>query len=202
MAKEFEEVEMGGRINKWDSEELYDLYWNKQLSSTQIAEMKGCTHTTVWRAMKKFNICARTHYNSGMRSPNWRGGRGRESKGYVSVWLAPTDFFYPMADQKGRVLEHRLVVAKRLGRCLQSWEKVHHKDGIKDHNKYSNLKLTTTGSHIIEHNKGYRDGYQQGYLDGQNTKIDDLKKEIRLLQWQLKELRSMIQTDKPLDVEN
>lgn len=101
----------------------------------------------------------------GKNHPRWKGGR-RKSQGYILIWVSPDDFFAPMRGSQGCILEHRLVMAKHLGRCLQPWEKVHHKDGIKDHNEYKNLKLTTAGSHIIEHNKGYRDGYQQGYQDG------------------------------------
>ena len=48
-------------------------------------------------------------------------------KGYVVVRVYPGDFFYPMADTSGRVMEHRLVVAKALNRCLLPWEVVHHK---------------------------------------------------------------------------
>ena len=78
-------------------------------------------------------------------------------------------------------------MAKALGRCLPPWEKVHHKDGVKDHNEYSNLELTTASSHLVEHSRGYRDGYRQGYQDGQNSQIKELRKEIKLLQWELRE---------------
>lgn len=124
----------------------------------------------------------------GQGNPNWKGGKVEAGVGYIAIKLQPDDFFFPMADYQGYVLEHRLIMARKLGRCLQPWEKVHHKDGNRSHNVDSNLKLTTAGSHAIEHNKGYRDGYQQGYLDGQNVKIEELRKEIKLLQWQLKQL--------------
>jgi len=138
-------------------------------------------------ASTKCQHCASSEFR-GSKNPNWKGGRVTAGNGYIAIKLQPEDFFYPMASKLGYVLEHRLIVAKHLGRCLQPWEKVHHKDGIRDHNTYSNLKLTTSGSHAIEHSKGYRDGYQQGYLDGQNAKLEELRKEIKLLQWQLKEV--------------
>lgn len=129
------------------------------------------------------------------KAPNWRGGRYITPAGYVNVYLHSGDFFYPMVRKDGHVFEHRLVVAKHLGRCLQSWEKVHHKDGIKNHNEYSNLKLTTLGSHTIEHSKGYRDGYREGYADGQNTRIDELLKHIKFIEWQLREKSEVLKLE-------
>ena len=123
----------------------------------------------------------------GDKSCRWNGGKITDSKGYVMVKLQTDDFFYPMAESNGYVFEHRLVMAKHLGRCLQPWEHVHHKDGIKSHNEYSNLKLTTAGSHSIEHSKGYRDGYRKGLIDGRTKQIEGLRQEIRLLRWQIKE---------------
>lgn len=125
------------------------------------------------------------------RNGQWKGGRHKDKSGYISVKLSPDDFFYPMTRAYGYVFEHRLVTAKHLGRCLQPWEKVHHRDGIRDHNEYNNLKLTTNGSHAIEHSKGYRDGYQKGLIDGRTKQIAELKQEIRLLRWEIKESRGV-----------
>jgi len=103
----------------------------------------------------------------GDKHPSWKGGRYTNRDGYVIVRLYPGDFFFPMAPQNHwQVPEHRLVVAKHLGRCLQSFEEVHHKNGIKNDNRIENLELTMKGSHILQHNKGYKDGYIRGYQDG------------------------------------
>ena len=103
-------------------------------------------------------------------------GRGifKDTHGYIQIKVYPDDFFYPMAKHTGYIFEHRLLMAKHLGRCLQSWELVHHKGirytGIQNRsdNLMDNLELTTRGSHTREHSKGYKDGYQKGLADGRN----------------------------------
>ena len=145
-----------------------------------------------WVALKKdgtpVSIYCKQCGPSGELSSSWKGGRLITNWGYVQVLLPKGDFYLPMARTNRTMFEHRLVMARYLGRCLQPWEKVHHKNGIKDDNRIGNLELTMLGSHSISHSKGYRDGYAKGLADGRDAQTEELRKEIRLLQWQLKEV--------------
>lgn len=127
----------------------------------------------------------------GPKSPSWKGGHRVKGNGYVYVWIDPADFFYPMADKKrNSILEHRLVMARHLGRCLQSWEYVHHKNGVKSDNRPENLELTSgIAEHSRAHSKGYSDGYQKGLQDGRLEQIQELKQEIRLLRLEIRQVK-------------
>ena len=129
----------------------------------------------------------------GEKHPNWKRGKSKTVQGYIVSRLYPDDFFYPMANHQNYALEHRLLMARHLGRCLQSWEHVHHKNGVKDDNRIENLELTTNGAHLIAHNKGYKEGYQKGILDGHSKAIKDLQSRVTLLEAENELLRSQIE---------
>lgn len=79
----------------------------------------------------------------GPNNPNWKGGRSVASNGYVLI----KDRNNPMADVRGYVYEHRLVVSEREGRPLSSREQVHHEDEVKTNNADDNLELCPTAAH-------------------------------------------------------
>lgn len=86
----------------------------------------------------------------GKDNPLWKGGRYKDTEGYIQMRITPDDFFYPMTNsQRHSIPEHRLVIAQHLGRCLEPWEIVHHKNGIKDDNRFSNLELLPSQAYHI-----------------------------------------------------
>lgn len=71
--------------------------------------------------------------------------------GYIEVKIYPDDPYYPMANKAGYVMEHRLAMARSLGRLLLPLEIVHHKNGVKTDNRIENLELAVRSSHIKTH---------------------------------------------------
>lgn len=75
------------------------------------------------------------------------GGRIQLPSGYIQVKVEADDFFVSMRNNVGYVLEHRLVMAKQIGRVLHRWELVHHKNHIRNDNRPENLQLVTDERH-------------------------------------------------------
>lgn len=69
----------------------------------------------------------------------------------MQVWLESTDPFFPMADKDHYVYEHRLVMARHLGRCLERSEEVHHRNLDKQDNSLENLELLSKSGHMARH---------------------------------------------------
>jgi len=74
---------------------------------------------------------------------------------------------------KWDILEHRAVMALHLGRCLNSDEVVHHKNGIKDDNRIENLELASPDSHGLLH----RDTVKE--MKALRSRVEELEDELR-----------------------
>jgi len=93
------------------------------------------------RKSDRTRFCSNACGLRGPNHPHWTGGRYFR-KGYVFV-IPPWDdrIGVAMRDNRGYVAEHRLVMARALGRPLDRREHVHHINGDRADNRLENLEL-------------------------------------------------------------
>lgn len=84
---------------------------------------------------------------SGSRSVLWRGGIIRTGP-YLFQAAPNHPYARKVAGKKGYVLQHRLVMEKKLGRFLKPFEKVHHRNAIKSDNRIRNLEVVVGNPHL------------------------------------------------------
>jgi len=82
----------------------------------------------------------------------------------------------------GYVLEHRLVMAHKLGRILQDSEIIHHINGNKSDNRLKNLELLP---HLAAHMPYI---VLQRRVHKLEEKVEQQDGEIKLLKWHIREL--------------
>lgn len=81
------------------------------------------------------------------------GSHGQTPRGYLWLRLPPSDPMAAMRDSIGRVVEHRLVMARHLNRPLLSTEVVHHRNHNLTDNSLENLQLMTQSRHAKLHRR-------------------------------------------------
>lgn len=79
---------------------------------------------------------------TGNLSPAWKGGKYIDKFGYVHIWNS---------DKRRYEREHRIIMAKHLGRSLFNSEDVHHINGCKSDNRVENLALISKSEHTKLH---------------------------------------------------
>jgi len=105
---------------------------------------------------------------AGFHKPFRKGGI-MHCQGYTLVKLRRDDPFFPMANSSRYVFEHRLVMAKHLGRLLKPWEEPHHKNLDRSDNRIENLVLK-----ITRHGRG-------ADVDDLTAEVERLKDENAIL---------------------
>jgi len=98
-----------------------------------IAEHFGINDVTMARWFKK----------QGVTRPGYTKVGCPRKDGYIAVFVEKDDPMRSMTQSngKGYTLEHRLVMAYKLGRPLEKHETVHHINGIRTDNRPENLEL-------------------------------------------------------------
>lgn len=182
---EIGEIKKGTEIGKSQSRNYSKYIWQTCIDcgKQRWVQIEQWEHG----AAKRCRLCSLSRIRKshvGQNNPAWKGGRFKGSRSYILVKLAPSDFFYPMQGKDKYVLEHRLIMAKHVKRCLLPWEVVHHKNGIRDDNRLENLELLgTRGKHNTAVNKRMKE--LERITEKQAT-------QIKLLQFQIQELENKI----------
>ena len=86
-------------------------------------------------------------WKQGKEHPNWKGERRKTTQGYILIYVGRNNAIVPEY-KTPYIYEHRLVMAKYMGRPLKKWEMVHHINGKKDDNRIENLELVNGSEHL------------------------------------------------------
>jgi hypothetical protein len=130
------------------AKEICDLY-RSGLSAGDVARKFGKNAETISRVLRANGVALRDR-NAPTAAKCYKDGKIKLHGGYVGILLRPGDPLYSMVARSpasmklgGYAPEHRIVVARALGRPLERFENVHHKNGIRDDNRPENLELWT-----------------------------------------------------------
>ncbi len=118
-------------------EKIKNLHYSG-LGQAKISVQIGRSQSFISDVMKKYGITP--HRPMRHTHGSWKGGRSKSGK-YLTILLDRNDPFYSMTFSHGYVMEHRIVMARHLGRVLTKSETVHHINGDTTDNRIENLQL-------------------------------------------------------------
>lgn len=118
-----------------------------KISQSRIGKHHSCETRIKMSISQKRSV----NGNKGEKSIFWKGGRHKCKSGYIHIWIPSDNPYISMINEGNTLPEHRLIMAQHLGRCLKSWEMVHHINGIRDDNRIENLTLIDSKNHAGFH---------------------------------------------------
>jgi tRNA-dihydrouridine synthase len=118
---------------------MCEWHYRKTINAASECSIEGCSGGVVGRGWcGKHWQRWRTHGDPNTVQRVREYGHFRISaQGYVIEHMVG----HFAADEDGRVLQHRRVMAEKLGRKLHPYENVHHKNGARHDNRLENLEL-------------------------------------------------------------
>lgn len=110
----------------------------------QIDQRRGCSQSCA--SKRSYAEGRKPKFGNrlvGKDCPWWKGGISKNPYGYILEMAKD----HPNRNSGGYVLQHRLVMEKVLGRFLENFEEVHHKNGRREDNRPENLEVVFKKSH-------------------------------------------------------
>ena len=84
-----------------------------------------------------------------------------DDRGYAKLYFPKGHSLSAMRDARGQIYEHRVIMARKLGRVLDPSEHVHHLNSDKTDNRPENLRLLDPHEHGSIHAKEYGFGSER-----------------------------------------
>jgi hypothetical protein len=111
-------------------------------------KIRWVTESNIYNSSNFTKLCQSCNGRSGEENGSWKGGiveaNSKKKNYYLLQYVNKDSPYYSMVNSRGYVLQHRLIVAKKLGRPLKKHEVVHHINCIKNDNRPENLELLNT----------------------------------------------------------